>query len=405
MPIDIAIAKEYLTKIDEELESPHLLIGGLAVEQYYKGRDSKDIDLVCDHSTAKSLLSIFPSGEWDIIDHNDDEYRPSYEIKNLVNDGVTVIFGPKISEREPYNYLNWEAFREGAQPFKYKNIELKNILIPSVESLAFTKLVSAVERKPKSKKKSLQDFEDYINLSNHKTFHINKFIHILKKANLNSAFVKDLSSLVIDYSDTWESSNIKYLFDTLIFGRSQHEVEAESFFREGYVDNSEDFKNRFSLAKSLRIAGYAQNRMAITYASEFERILDRDGSIRLIVMDPDKPGISYANKRSSNPVSKEEVKFQHSAAISKFKGMVTKSNGKGEVKIKVIDLVIPYTIYAFDIENEKDGSIYVWLTPYRKSSADRPGFCLTKDRDSGMYSFFKEQFEMLWNATESEDVI
>ncbi len=122
-------------------------------------------------------------------------------------------------------------------------------------------------------------------------------------------------------------------------------------------------------------------------------------------MDPDKLGIFYANKRSSNPVSEEEIKFQHSAAISKFKGMTTNSDGKGGVNIKTIDLVLPYTIYAFDLENETDSSIYVWLTPYRKSSAERPGFCLTKDRDPKMYFFFKEQFEMLWNSKESKVVI
>ena len=68
MPIDIAVAKEQLVRIDSALDSPHLLIGGLAVEQYYKGRDSKDIDLVCDFKTAKFLLKLYPTNDWHIED-------------------------------------------------------------------------------------------------------------------------------------------------------------------------------------------------------------------------------------------------------------------------------------------------------------------------------------------------
>jgi hypothetical protein len=40
------VAKTILAKIDQKLTSPHLLIGGLAVQQYYLARGSKDIDLV-----------------------------------------------------------------------------------------------------------------------------------------------------------------------------------------------------------------------------------------------------------------------------------------------------------------------------------------------------------------------
>jgi hypothetical protein len=223
MPIDIAVAKESLEIINNALPTPHLLIGGLAVEQYYKGRDSQDIDLVCDYQTTKALLRRFPTNVWQIEDRNDDTYRPSYEITHQIKEGVVIRFGPKILEREPYNYLNWEDFREGAIFFKYRNTEYKNILIPTAESLAFTKLVSSVERKSESQEKSMQDFEDYINLSNHRSFNFNKFVYLLKKAKFAYEFAKDLSKLVIDYSDYWAESNFKYLIDILIFGKSEQE--------------------------------------------------------------------------------------------------------------------------------------------------------------------------------------
>ena len=180
-PIKIAIAKDELKRINDALDTPHLLIGGLAVERYHKGRDSQDIDLVCSYETAKKLLRLYPSNNWYIEDRNDDDYRPSYEIKSQV-DNITIIFGPKISEREPYNYLDWEDFKESAICYTYKDKKYDNILIPNADSLAFTKLVSAVERKAISRDKSIQDFEDFINLSNHRSFNINRFVHLLKRA-------------------------------------------------------------------------------------------------------------------------------------------------------------------------------------------------------------------------------
>ena len=43
-PIERAVAKKELERIDAVLTRPHLLIGGLAVQQYYSARISQDID-------------------------------------------------------------------------------------------------------------------------------------------------------------------------------------------------------------------------------------------------------------------------------------------------------------------------------------------------------------------------
>src|SRR5258708_37073571 len=64
MPVSInAISAGELIRINGTLQEPHLLIGGLAVEQYCKGRDSKDIDLVCSHDVALSLLKLYKRNE------------------------------------------------------------------------------------------------------------------------------------------------------------------------------------------------------------------------------------------------------------------------------------------------------------------------------------------------------
>ena len=54
--IDRAIAKEELARINGVLKEPHLLIGGLAVQQYHVTRDSKDIDLICSFEIADEII-------------------------------------------------------------------------------------------------------------------------------------------------------------------------------------------------------------------------------------------------------------------------------------------------------------------------------------------------------------
>ena len=95
--IPIKDAKEELVRINNVLTKPHILIGGLAVNQYDLARISTDIDLVVEFETANKIIKeLYPSLEWNKIDRNDDEIRPSYEIVNRTNSELVIKFGPKI---------------------------------------------------------------------------------------------------------------------------------------------------------------------------------------------------------------------------------------------------------------------------------------------------------------------
>ena len=120
-PIAIKTAKDELARINGALKSPHLLIGGLAVQQYHTTRVSKDIDLICDFEPVQELLeSLYPSKDWNIEDKTGDEYRPSYRItrKYKLDEIGEIIFGPKIGERGSYEYLGLGDVGAGSQAFQ-----------------------------------------------------------------------------------------------------------------------------------------------------------------------------------------------------------------------------------------------------------------------------------------------
>lgn len=70
------------------------------------------------------IKKLYPSLAWNKIDKNDDEIRPSYEIVNRANSELVIRFGPKILQRQPYEFLDWNILFKGSKRFSYKNAEL-----------------------------------------------------------------------------------------------------------------------------------------------------------------------------------------------------------------------------------------------------------------------------------------
>ena len=135
--IAIAEAKLQLKRISDYLDSPLLLIGGLAIQQYAPTRDSQDIDLVCEFDIARGLVDVlFPRNEWTVVDENDDEYRPSFYAKHKHDDTLPVIkFGPKIKERGAYKFLDWDLIEQDAESFHFRTELLSNVRVPTAEAL------------------------------------------------------------------------------------------------------------------------------------------------------------------------------------------------------------------------------------------------------------------------------
>ena len=175
--IPLSSAKEHLSLINKYLRKPHLLIGGLAIQQYVQGRSSKDIDLVCDSDTVNDITNkVFPSRDYNHNIINDDEYRPSIVFQHRTNQDTFIFFGPKVLERDAYKGFNEEKLLVDAIPFKYKSEILDNIRVPTIENLAFLKLLSFLDRVELKLLKGQQDLRDFIDLSNQKQFRLNVLI-------------------------------------------------------------------------------------------------------------------------------------------------------------------------------------------------------------------------------------
>jgi hypothetical protein len=295
-PIDRAIAKDEIERIDDLLVSQHILIGGLAVQQYCTYRGSKDIDLVCDFETSRSLVKqLYPSRDWDVNEPNENDYRPSYHITHKSQDKGIIVFGPKITEREPYEYISWEDLQKEARPFKLKGKDLKNVFVPSPHALAYTKLISFLSRHS-SEDKRRQDLEDFSDLTNHKEFSSTGLFSLLEKSGNREKLAKDFFEKSENYREIVENSCLFHLAS--LFHSNSLELGLFGIY-DGDRDRAFESALRAAIKSSkdtIVFIGWglafiaAQNRPLIDFLKQQVRDYDQL-KVYILMPTPDHPGL------------------------------------------------------------------------------------------------------------------
>jgi hypothetical protein len=180
--------------------------------------------------------------------------------------------------------------------------------------------------------------------------------------------------------------------------RAESHSLADTFFSEPYVDNSPEFRSTLVSCGSLRLLGFAHNRMAVTYAQELASILERGGNLRVLALDPSHPVIFDANRRSYAPKEPDAVRHQHEAALATLTAIGMRASSPEFFEVRLMDCLPPYTVYLFDDENPRRAKVFVWLTPWRVPSNQRPGFVIPASSSPSWYGFFAEQVRLLWDA-------
>ncbi|MCP5428652.1 MAG: nucleoside 2-deoxyribosyltransferase [Chromatiaceae bacterium] len=311
-PIDRAVAKQEIERINEALEKPLLLIGGLAVQQYYPARVSKDIDLVCEFDVAQRLLDqLYPSKDWKVKDHQSDDYRPSYRIQHKVEDKGTIIFGPKIVERKPYEYLDWGYLAEFAKPFSGREgKQLSNINVPSAEALAYTKLISFLGRNG-NEVKIAQDLKDMVNLTNHDEFSSSRFYDLIRRSEAETVLFEDFRRKSSEYSDIISQSSLHALaplfFASTIIKEAKDRGKQRSRKMAIYVAAPhKNIARNTSIAKTIESLGIlplvpydvVSSKNLIEGVSDARKIrnvcIEAINKSQLIVVDLDKYGLDTA---------------------------------------------------------------------------------------------------------------
>jgi hypothetical protein len=179
---------------------------------------------------------------------------------------------------------------------------------------------------------------------------------------------------------------------------------ADTFFSENYVDNSNAFKKCMRECNELSMMGFAHNRMVASYAPELIRLLRKGGKLKVLAMEPSSSAVLEANARSFAPKSTAAARHQHNAAIAALKAVGKNASDVSQFELRLIKQSPPFTVYLFD-ELELDlAQAFVWLTPWRRPSSERPGFRLVASESPKWHAFFADQLHELWALGKTQSI-
>jgi nucleoside 2-deoxyribosyltransferase len=195
---------------------------------------------------------LYPTVDWNPVNMGTEE-RPNYQITHRFED-IVVHFGPKITERNPYNHLAWDTLRQSWQEFVVDGTALENVMVPAPHRLAYSKIISFITRLAK-RDKSIRDLEDFVNLTNHDRFSISGLYDIIRQNGAKDFILESMRSAKIRddkiVQTTLSNSCLEY-FSNLLSQSPHEQIESKL----SVTDSEKQLK---SLGRKIYIAAPHKN--------------------------------------------------------------------------------------------------------------------------------------------------
>lgn len=168
---------------------------------------------------------------------------------------------------------------------------------------------------------------------------------------------------------------------------------ADKFLSHGF--NKNEIIENVKGSNEVFLLGLNFTQTILYLKDEIEELLKRGGKIRIIIMKPNSAATSMAefrNRRMKEPDVTSSIQNN-----IKILNILKKDIKNGEIELRVVNYLPPYTIYCFNPKN-KYGKMLVLLTSFKFPNDKRPVFNLSNDMDNHWFNFFKNQFELLWKT-------
>jgi HAD superfamily phosphoserine phosphatase-like hydrolase len=125
---------------------------------------------------------------------------------------------------ESYKYLDWDKLKDEALPFNFRKEKLNNILVPSIEALCYSKLVSFLGRIEEHNSKISQDLRDVCELSNSDTFRLGVFLNMIASNGFEKELKNNFSTRLDNISGYIGESNLGKIID--IFTKEEEKSDS-----------------------------------------------------------------------------------------------------------------------------------------------------------------------------------
>lgn len=207
-----------------------------------------------------------------------------------------------------------------------------------------------------------------------------------------------LGDFLIDISATLAGAGFLFFLLNRFFGiemeksaaNEQGGMSAEQFFKYDFDDLREKIRN----AKSVCINGVTLSRSSNTYLIDLRTCIENGGSVKVVVVDPEKPAITLSAKREKRHQNPEKIRRECLTALDNFETLLDKPQNQKNFEIRLSEALPTFSIWIIDGESR---TAEIWVEVYSFRGEKDIVFVLTPFKDGVWFDFFKQQFDMLWN--------
>jgi hypothetical protein len=208
----------------------------------------------------------------------------------------------------------------------------------------------------------------------------------------------EFSTAVIDAAEHSNSTAISASTSTEL-APVDRESAIDGLLLKEYPDS---YRADFSRAINLSVMGTNLRRL-IHNMIDIVGVLDRGGTIQVILLDPHSNACKYAAIQDWGRGDDDSLRAYAQTVVHAwdvFSELKAKLPNRENLIIRVIDYPLAFGMDAMEFDDEKHGKIYVRYYPMKTMADDRPIVVLS-DSDGYWYKFYKEQFALHWQlATE-----
>lgn len=224
-----------------------------------------------------------------------------------------------------------------------------------------------------------------------KVFHFINYIYATRLPVYKYEYIDNIKQTL--------KNQLSYLFSDKL-----HETfyNKKSYFDQNHINVSKEFIEDFKNCQSLSVFGLGQYRMIKSYYSFIEAKVISGKPVKYILSDPNGEGSKMCAKFSAlhNNISNDIE--MHKNAINLL--MDIKALNSKHLKVKLVDIFPPFTMYAFNIESFEHLKIYVWFTPIYLPAIRRLGFRITGKQNIELCQYFLDQFNSIYSAPDTYEV-
>jgi len=190
-------------------------------------------------------------------------------------------------------------------------------------------------------------------------------------------------------------TDVKASFDELNAAVKALETQGVGHISELLTRSYPDFTEQIRTAKRVSIEGSTLMSTVTRYAGEFARLLQRGGTLRILVSEPVPEVLAMQVFRSSSLKDPTEMKKLMEGNVAVMKALADKASSPDQFEIRVMPYLAPYSLVI--IEGDDDISrAYVKLLPFQRPEPESPTFEVHSQYDGEWFQFFLDQFERMW---------